>query len=37
MNEVKLSKRLEEVVREIPVGSVADIGWIMRIYRVIQL
>lgn len=27
MNEVKLSKRLEEVVREIPVGStVADIG-----------
>ena len=38
MNEVKLSKRLEEVVREIPVGStVADIGRIMRIYRVIQL
>lgn len=27
MNEVKLSKRLEEVVREIPAGStVADIG-----------
>ena len=27
MNEVKLSKRLEEVVREIPVGyTVADIG-----------